>query len=67
MILKLDGLALDDNDLKHIRDAAAAQAMSGNLSIQTFAGIQHELNIYGVENNLRWGSNVTFTKEGISL
>jgi len=68
MALNLDGLALDDDDLKYIRDAAAHLSAEGNLSLQTFAGVLHDLNMYGMGHELRWGSDITtFTDEEINL
>lgn len=67
MALQLDELALDDEDLMHIRDAASHLTAEGNLSLQTLAGVLHDLNMYGIGHDLRWGSTIELIEEEINL
>jgi hypothetical protein len=53
--LKLEGMFLDDTDLKDIHDVTVHKVSNQEISIQTLAEVLDELNQYGRSNQLRWG------------
>jgi hypothetical protein len=57
--IDLEGYLLDDNDLKEIMNAAQAKAAAHHISILGLAGLLHDLNVYGVKHDLRWGRDLS--------
>lgn len=54
--LKLNGLSLDDSDLELLLQASAAKAAAHNISLQGFAEIIHDINVFGQIHGLRFGA-----------